>query len=211
MSDYNSVATPMELDANLSKFKGGEVMDANTYRSMIDSLRYLTCTRPDITFVVGVASRFMEDPKYPHLKDVKRILRYVKGTEDLGLFYQKTNIFELAGYVDNDCCGDIDDRKNTSGYTFYMGGTTFTWLSKKQPIVTLSTYEGEYIAASLGVSHIIWLRRLLQELKCPQLESTEIRVDNKSAIELAKNPAHHERSKYIDVRFHSIREHIKNG
>jgi hypothetical protein len=91
-----------------------------------------------------------------------------------------------------------------------MRGTTFTWLSKKQSIVTLSTYEAEYVATSLGVSHAIWLRRLLQELKCPQLELTKILVDNNSAIELAKNPIHHERSKYIDVRFHSIREHIKN-
>jgi hypothetical protein len=92
-----------------------------------------------------------------------------------------------------------------------MGGTAFTWLSKKQPIVTLSTCEAEYVAASLGVSHAIWLRRLLQEVKLPQLEATEIRVDNKSVIELAKNPMHHERRKHIDVRFHSIQEHIKNG
>jgi hypothetical protein len=113
--------------------------------------------------------------------------------------------------VDSDWCGDIDDRKSTTGYAFFMGGTAFTWLSKKQPIVTLSTCEAKYVAASLGVSHAIWLRRLLQKLKCPQLKSTEIRVDNKSAIELAKNPVYHERSKHIDVRFHSIREHIKDG
>jgi hypothetical protein len=103
----------------------------------------------------------MEDPRYPHLKAVKKILRYVKGTKDLGLFYQKTNIFELAGYVDSDWCGDINDHKSTSGYVFYMGGTIFTWLSKKQLIVTFSTREAEYVAASLGVSHVIWLRRLL--------------------------------------------------
>jgi hypothetical protein len=211
MSDCNPVATPIELDAKLSKLERGEVVNSKTYRSMIGSLRYLTCTKPDIAFIVGVASRFMEDPRYPHLKAVKRILRYVKGTKDLGLFYQKTNVFELVGYVDSDWCGDIDDRKNTSRYAFYMGGTIFTWLSKKQPIVTLSTCEAEYVATSLSVSHAIWLRRLLQELKCPQLESTEIRVDNKSAIELAKNPVHHEWSKHIDVKFHSIRKHIKDG
>jgi hypothetical protein len=117
--------------------------------------------KPDIAFTVGVASLFMEDPRYPHLKGVKMILRYVKGSEDLGLFYQKTNIFELASYVDNDWCGDIDDHKSTSGYAFYMRGTTFTWLSKNQPIITLSTCEAEYVTASLGVSHAIWLRRLL--------------------------------------------------
>jgi hypothetical protein len=126
MSDCNPIATPMELGAKLSKLEEGEVMNSNTYQSMISSLRYLTCTRPDIAFIVGVASRFMEEPRYPHLKAVKRILRCVKGTEDLGLFYQKTYIFELIGYVDSDWYGDIDDRKSTSGYVFYMGGTTFT-------------------------------------------------------------------------------------
>jgi Reverse transcriptase (RNA-dependent DNA polymerase) len=80
ISDYNPVVTSMELGAMLSKLKGGEVVDSNTYRSMIGSLRYLTCTRSDIAFVVGVASRFMEDPRYPHLKAVKKILRYAKGT-----------------------------------------------------------------------------------------------------------------------------------
>jgi hypothetical protein len=164
MSDYNSIVTPMELSVKLSKLKGEEEVDSNTYRSMIGSLRYLTCTRPDITFVVGVASQFMEDPRYPHLKAVERILRYVKGTKDFGLFYQKTNIFYLIGYVDSDWCGDIDDRKYTSGYAFYFGGITFTWLSKKHSIVTLSTCEAEYVVASLGVSHVIWLRRLLPKV-----------------------------------------------
>jgi Reverse transcriptase (RNA-dependent DNA polymerase) len=147
LSDCNPVVIPMELGAKLTKLEGGEVMDSNIY------------TRPDIAFTVRVASRFMEDPRYPHLKAVKKILRYIKGT--------KTNIFELIGYVDSDWCSDIDDRKNTSGYAFYMGGTTFTWLSKKQLIVTLFTCEAEYVVASIGVSHVIWLRKLLQELKCP--------------------------------------------
>ena len=93
---------------------------------------------------------------------------------------------------------------------FYFGSTAFTWQSKKQAIVTLSTCEAEYVAASSCVNHAIWLRYLLEDLKLEQSGPTEIRVDNKSAIELAKNPVYHERSKHIDVRYHSIREHIKN-
>jgi hypothetical protein len=156
----------MELGAKLSKLEGGEVVDSNTYQSMIGSLMYLTCARPDIAFSVGVASRFMEDPRYPHLKVVKRIIGYVKGTEDLGLFYQKT-FFLICSYVNSDWCSDIDDRKNSLENTFYIGGTTFILLSKKQPIVTLSTCEAEYVVASLGVSYAIYLRRLLQEIKYP--------------------------------------------
>ena len=211
MEDCNPVATPMELGAKLSKFDEGDRVDANKYRSLVGSLRYLTCTRPDIAYSVGIVSRFMEEPKYSHLKAIKRILRYIRGTVSLGLFYSETHEYKLVGYSDSDWCGDIDDRKSTSGYVFYMGDTAFTWVSKKQPIVTLSTCEAEYVAASWCVCHAIWLRNLLCELKLQQNEATEIRVDNKSAIELAKNPVHHERSKHIDVRFHFIREHVKKG
>ncbi|KAG8472851.1 hypothetical protein CXB51_034771 [Gossypium anomalum] len=109
----------------------------------------------------------------------------------------------------SDWCGDLDDRKSTSGYVFFMGNTAFTWLSKKQPIVTLSTCEAEYVAASWCVCHAIWLRNLLNELEQQQLDATEIRIDNKSAIELAKNPVNHERSKHIDIHFHFIRDHVK--
>ena len=210
MDNCNPVATPMELGVKLSKFEGGEAVEANSYRSMVGSLRYLTCTRPDIAFAVGVASRYMSDPRHSHLKAVKRIMRYLKGTEDLGMFYSKSDKFELTGFVDSDWCGDIDDRKSTTGFAFYMGGTTFTWSSKKQPIVTMSTCEAEYVAAAHCVCHAIWLRNLLHDMKVPQHEPTEIRVDNKSAIELAKNPGDHERTKHIDVRFHFIREHIKD-
>jgi len=92
-----------------------------------------------------------------------------------------------------------------------MGSTTFTWLSKKQPIVTLSTCETEYVAASWSVYHAVWLRNLISKLELKQEKGTVIRVDNKSAIELAKNPVNHERSKHIDVQFHFIREQVKEG
>ncbi|KAJ3689816.1 hypothetical protein LUZ61_018980 [Rhynchospora tenuis] len=188
MDECNPVSTPMELGAKLSKFEGGDRVDASKYQSLVGRLRYLTCTRPDIAYSVGVVSRFMEEPKYSHWKAIKRILRYIKGTEALGLFYSNSEEYKLMGYSDSDWCGDVDDRKSTSGYVFYMGDTAFTWASKKQPIVTLSTCEAEYVAASWCVAHTIWLRNLLRELKLPQHEATEIQVDNKSAIELAKNP-----------------------
>ena len=85
-----------------------------------------------------------------------------------------------------------------------MGDTAFTWLSKKQAIVTLSTCEAEYVAVSLCVCHGIWLRRLLQDIYFSQIDATKIYVDSKSAMVLAKNPVYHERSKHIDIHFHFI-------
>lgn len=103
----------------------------------------------------------------------------------------------------------MDERKSTLGFAFYLGNAAFTWSSKKQAIVTLSTWEVEYVAANATVCHAIWLRNLLKYLGFPQENSTEIFVDNRSAIALAKNPVYHERSKHIDTHYHFIREHVK--
>lgn len=98
--------------------------------------------------------------------------------------------------------GDVDDRKSTIGYVFFMGDIDFTWCLKKQSIVSLSTCEAEYVAATSAVCHAISLRKLLKIHRMSQEVPTTIRVDNKSAIALAKNPVFHERGKHIDTRFH---------
>ncbi|KAJ4756551.1 polyprotein [Rhynchospora pubera] len=185
MANCNPVSTPVECGVKLSRHDKGNVIDATLYKSLVGSLRYLTCTRPDILYAVGLVSRFMEEPRTTHWKAIKRILRYIQ---------------------DSDWGGDTDDRKSTSGFVFYVGNTAFTWLSKKQPIVTLSTCEAEYVAAATCVCHAIWLRQLLKEMNFAQEDATQIYLDSKSVIELAKNPVHHERSKHIDVRYHFIRE-----
>ena len=153
-------------------------------------------------------SRYIEAPTTTHFKAAKRILRYLKGTTDFGLYYSVSNDYKLVGYSDSDWAGDSDDRKSTTGFVFFLRDTAFTWISKKQPIVTLSTCEAEYVAAITCVSHGIWLQNLLKELNMSQVEPTEIRVDNKLAIALAKNPMYHDQRKHIDTRYHYIRECI---
>ena len=150
----------------------------------------------------------MENPNITHFKTVKRILRYIKGTIDFGLLYSLPNDYKLVRYSDNDLGRDVDDRKSTTRFVFFIGDTAFTWMSKKQPIVTLSTCETKYVTATLSVCHAIWLRNLLKELGLPQVEPTKIYVDNKSAIALFKNPVFHDRSKHIDTHYHCIRECI---
>ncbi|OIT04124.1 retrovirus-related pol polyprotein from transposon tnt 1-94, partial [Nicotiana attenuata] len=208
MLDCNPVNTPMESGTKLSKFDEGEKMDPTFFKSLVGSLRYLTCTRPDILFAVGVVRRFMEASTSTHLKVTRRILRYLKGTIDFGLFYSSSNDLNLMGFCDSDYAGDIDDRKSTIGFVFFLGDSIISWSSKKQPIVTLSTCEAEHIAAISCTCHAIWLRRLLKELNLPQIEATKICIDNKSAQALAKNPVYHDRSKHIDTRYHFIRESI---
>ena len=145
MLDCNPVNTPMECGVKLSKEEEGvQKVDQTLFRSLVGSLRYLTCTRPDILFSVGVVSRYMENPFETHMKAAKRILRYLKGTLEYGMFYSASNEFKLTGYCDSDYARDIDNRKSTTGFAFFLGNNAISWCSKKQPIVTLSTCEVEY-------------------------------------------------------------------
>jgi hypothetical protein len=100
----------------------------------------------------------METPDQSHLNAAKRILRYIKGTINEGMFYTSSTNFNLVGYSDSDWGRDLDERKSTTGFVFFMGDTSFTWSSKKQSIVTLSSCEAEYVAANSAVCHLIWLR-----------------------------------------------------
>ena len=104
----------------------------------------------------------------------------------------------------------MDERKSTSGYMFSIGSAAFSWSSKKQSVVALSSYEAEYIGASAGACQAIWLRNLMKELPHEQEASTKILIDNKSAIVHAKNPVAHGRNKHIETRYHFIRHQVKN-
>ena len=161
---------------------------------------YLTTTRPDLMFIVSLISRYMERPTESHLLAVKRALRYVKGTVSFGIFYKKGGSEELIGYTDSDYAGDQDDRKSTSGYVFLMSSGAISWSSKKQPVVTLSTIEAEFIAATSSACQFMWLRRILKSLNQVQSSPTVMYCDNISAIKLSKNPVMHGHSKHIDIK-----------
>ena len=179
------------------------------YRSIVGGLRYLCHTRPDIVFAVGYISRFMEEPTTEHMAAVKHLLRYIAGTRGFGCSYTKLKEpADLIGYSDADMAGDVDDRKSTTGVLFRLGSMPITWQSSKQKVVALSSCEAEYVAATTAACQGIWLSRLLADLRGEKPEAPELRIDNKSAIQLSKNPVFHDRSKHIETRFHFIRDCI---
>ncbi|CAA7021628.1 unnamed protein product [Microthlaspi erraticum] len=139
---------------------------------------------------------------------VKKILRYVKGTVNLGIFYSKGSNRNLAGYCDADWAGCADDRKSTSGGCFFLGNNLIAWLSKKQNSVSLSTAEAEYIALGSCCTQLIWMRQMSADYG---MESGPFLVycDNKSAIDISKNPVQHSRTKHIDIRHHFVRELVE--
>jgi hypothetical protein len=159
LGSCNPCATPMEAKLNLSKVSNSPPVDATMYHSLIDSLRYLLHTRPELAYSVCYLSRFMELPKCEHLDAVKRVLQYVAGMMDYGLLYPrgKSGSFKILGYSDSDMAGDIDDSRRTSGVLFFPGDGAATWSSQKQRVVVLSSCKVEYIAGTTAVCQVVWL------------------------------------------------------
>nr|XP_017251133.1 PREDICTED: uncharacterized mitochondrial protein AtMg00810-like [Daucus carota subsp. sativus] len=164
MEECKPVSTPAEASIKLRIDSTRESVNPTLFKSLVGSLRYLTFTRPDIMYAVGLVCRYMEKPKQDHFMAAKRILRYIKGTLDHGLFYTHSQNSKLVGYSDSDYGGDLDDGKSTSGYAFHIGSAIFSWSSKKQQTIALSTCEAEYIAAAGAACHAMWLDYILGEL-----------------------------------------------
>eukprot|EP00253_Pinus_taeda_P026483 PITA_26483 len=211
MQNSKAAVTPTIVGLKLTKEDSSKDFDPKLYKSIVGSLMYLTATRPDIMHAVSLISRFMERPKETHWQEAKRILRYVNGTKGFGILYSSSESFMLTGYTDSDWAGSVDDKKSTSGYVFHMGSGAISWASKKQPIVSLSTAEAEYVAATATACQAVWLRRVLRDLCHEQENGTTIYYDNSSAIALSKNFVFHKRTKHIDTKFHFIRELVNNG
>ena len=146
---------PMAKNAKLVLDDKGKKVDEKLYRGMIGSLFYLTASRPDIMFSVCICARFQSCPKESHLGLVKRIIRYVKGSLDLGLWYPNNTQFDLVGYCDADFAGSLTDRKSTSGTCQLLGMSLVSWFSKKQNSIALSTTEAEYVAAGCCCAQIL--------------------------------------------------------
>lgn len=130
---------------------------------MIYSLLYLTSSRPDILFSVCLCARFQSDPRESHLTDVKRIVRYLKGTTNIGLCYRKSLEYKLVGYCDAEYAGDRLERKNTTGSCQFMGDNLTSWTIKRQSIIALSIVEEKYLEASGCNTQILWMKTQLED------------------------------------------------
>lgn len=148
------------------------------------------------------------------MDSAKRILRYIKVTSDYGILFpygSQSTCLKLTGFCDSDYGGDTLERKSTSVFIYFMNGAPVSWSSKKQSIVAISSCEAEYVAGCHVACQGIWLEELLAELKIATRNSIELRMDNTSAINLARNPVSHKRSKHIEVKYHFLREVVSKG
>lgn len=213
MENAKGLSTPLEISKSGS-IPGEEVQfNENTYRQAVGSLLYLSGgTRPDIAFAVNKLSRKCNEPKMSDWRDVQHVLRYLKKTIDLKLCYYKTGS-PIEVYCDADFGNDKVDRKSCSGYVVLLAGTAVSWHSKKQSVVAQSTVEAEFIAMAEVTKEIAWIRNLLCELSQSKYVSTPciVQCDNQGAISQVSNHVMSEKAKHIDLKFHYVRECVKEN
>ncbi|XP_070014794.1 secreted RxLR effector protein 161-like [Nicotiana sylvestris] len=214
LSDCKPASIPMELNHKLTTVdydkhvgitEDAELGDITAYQKLIGKLLYLTITRPDLCFVVQVLSQFMQNPKQSHLNAAMRIIRYIKGSQGLGIFLKKGETHTLTAYYDSDWAACPNTRRSITGYVVKLGNSLLSWKSKKQQTVSRSSAEAEYRSMAAVVAEIIWVTGLLEELGVKVQKPVHLHCDSKAAIRIAANHIFHERTKHIEIDCHFVR------
>lgn len=215
MSDCKSVKIPMDVNTKLKSIsEETDTLKGIPYQEIIGCLLYISqITRPDISFVINLLSKYNQKPEMSHWLALKRVMRYLKGTEEYRLSYKQNSEENMThGYCDADWASSEDDRRSCTGYIFLFQGGAISWNSKRQPTVALSTTEAEYMSLSSCVQEAMWLKQL-QETFWPLLKNEAMIVysDNQSSIKLSESDGYHSRTKHIDVRHHYVRDKVVEG
>ena len=213
VENCKDVHTPADSNSKLIKMRQEEAfVPKYPYRELVGALMYIaTCTRPDIAHAVGEVAKFCERYDKSHWTAAKRILKYLKTTQGLSIVFSGINKGELIGFADANWAGDLDTRRSTTGYVFFLNGSAISWSSKRQPTVATSSTEEEYMSLYSATQEAIWLRGLLKDLNYCAKNATTIFQDNQGCIALAKNPVYHSRTKHIDIKFHFLREKVASA
>jgi hypothetical protein len=210
MGSCKSVNTPLPSVEKISATEGDPLgpEDSTNYRSVVGALQYLTLTRPDISFAVNRACQFLHQPTTTHWSLVKRILRYVQGTIKLGLGINKSKSMLVSAYSDADWAGSVDDRRSTGGFAVFLGDNLISWSARKQATVSRSSTEAEYKALADATAEMMWVQKLLTELKVQHPPAARLWCDNIGATYMTANPVFHARTKHIEIDFHFVRERV---
>ncbi|XP_066926784.1 uncharacterized protein [Clytia hemisphaerica] len=174
----------------------------------------MTCTRPDLSFVVTKLSQHLSCPDPGDCAMIKHVFQYVKKTVDRKLTFRKSSTpLRVHAFSDADWATSVEDRRSVTGYSISLNpeGPAVSWKSKKQSSVALSTCEAEYMAISITCQETIYLNRLINELLQSKTQPIIVKNDNQGALALVKNPVKHTKAKHIDIRYHFIRECYDEG
>ena len=201
------------MDPGYNKQMGDPLENNRLYRKLIGMLLYLsTNTRPEIAASVAMLSKRVENPRTNDLVEVKRVVRYLKGTKSLRLKLNDIG-FEsgITAFSDADWTENNSDRKSNTGFMIPINGGTISWCSRKQDIVALSSAESEYVALAETTKEIIWVRELMKAFDMKVEGSTTILTDSQSCIAMLKNQKFSNKTKHIDTRYHFIKDMVLKG
>lgn len=181
------------------------------FRELVGCLMYLSLgTRPDIRYALSYFSRFQDRATDETWFYLKRVLRYLRGTDKMGLEYRRGTNKELTCYVDSDWGGDTHDRKSVTGFLFKIFNNTFMWTTRKQQCVSLSTSEAELIALCSAVSEGLWIRKLIKDFNV-DIQYITFYEDNQGCIAIIKNPTNNRRVKHVDLKYNFVCENLRKG
>ncbi|KAG3062131.1 hypothetical protein PI124_g22722 [Phytophthora idaei] len=214
----HAVGNPMETNARLVPLEESAEADTNfEYRKAIGMLMYLTTgTRPDLAYAVGQLSRFVSKPSSKHVGTLKRVLRYLAGTVEHGITYERSRSdstpdkITLEGFCDI-WANDSESRKSTAGFVSTLAGGAISWMSRRQLIVAFSTAQAEYVAACEATMEAVAASNILQEVLPKQTVELRLGIDNETAYVLATNPTYSRRTRHIKLRWRFVREQVKKG
>ncbi|CAJ2679303.1 unnamed protein product [Trifolium pratense] len=211
MTEAKPASTPITATPPLLKNSGDPLPSPTEYRALVGSLQYLSLTRPDIAFATNKLAQFMQNPSTMHWLALKRLLRYLAGSCDKGIFISATAPLTFHAYSDADWAGDKDDYISTTGYLLYLGDTPISWSSRKQRSVARSSTEAEYKALADTASELLWVLSLFTELGHTPTAGPVIYCDNLGATHLSANPVFHSKMKHIALAYHFVRENVQRG
>lgn len=201
------------MDTGYHKLEGNLLNTNNEYRRLIGMLLYLsTNSRPDIASSVAILSQRVSKPRDVDLNEVKRVIRYLKGTRNLRLcLSDPEKEQELFAYSDADWGENKVDRKSHSGYFCSMNGGAISWTCRKQSIVALSSAEAEYVALTETCKELMWIRRVAKDFGENPPKTINIFTDSQSAMAMINNRKFSNRTKHIDTKFHFVQDQVANG
>jgi len=184
------------------------------YRHAIGALLWICNLVPAIKFMTSVLARFNANPLPVHVEAVKKVFRYLAGVKDTKLIYQgnlpngRSRIATF--YTDSDYASDMSDSKSYSGHLVMLAGAAVSWYCKKQTTVAKSSCCAETIAACALVEEAEWVTALLNVLGLPQPSPTRIRIDNQTAIHVAKGKGDFYKSRHIRLKYHLLQDAVEN-
>jgi hypothetical protein len=230
LTEAKPVPTPMASGTKLTKqdcpnSQAAAVMtdEQRQYRSLLASCIYImNWTRPDIAYAVSKLCRFMHNPGAVHITALKRLLRYLHGTADYGLFYDYSDDWQkrqhkgckesVHGYLDAAHADCIDTYKSTGAYCFYICGSVICWHTKLLPTMTTSTNHSEYSTAAKTAREAKWLHMLCEEQGLNDIiKPIDLYSDSKGSIAMTYNPVHRSTTKHIALADHYVREQQEEG